>query len=150
MFAVVEQQQRALALQVRDQRLEERFPRHFAHAARGRDFGQDERRIAQRRQIDEPHAVIEPVEEARSQFLSAARLAEAAGTEQRDEAGAFEQPFDLRDDILAPDEARELLGQVRAANAGGATLRRLGFESACGARGFAGRFGILRTDAGGQ
>ena len=112
MLAVVEDQQRLQRLEVRAQRLRERASRLFAHAQHLRDLVRDQRRIADRREIDEPDAVRIRVEHVGGDLQREAGLAETAHAEEREQARALEQLLRLGDFALAPDERRELLRQV--------------------------------------
>ncbi|CAA9276920.1 MAG: hypothetical protein AVDCRST_MAG26-3112 [uncultured Chloroflexia bacterium] len=109
-LAVVQDQQELLVAQVVDQDVEERTPRLFAHAERGRHALHNQRRIQDGRQLDEPHAVDELLHELRGCFKREPRLAGTTGTGQGQEMCGAEQAFDLGKLSLASDERRELDG----------------------------------------
>ncbi len=72
----------------------------------------DERRVADRREVDEPYAVRIHVEHVRGDLQRQPRLAEAAHAEQREQARAFEESLRVGELGFAPDERRSLLRQV--------------------------------------
>ena len=66
----------------------------------------------ERREFHEPGAVRELLECVGGNLQAKARLAAAAGAGEREHAVPCQQRLDLRDLLLPPDEARQLLGQV--------------------------------------
>ena len=85
--------------------------------------------IGQRRQIDDPDAVGKAIEHVRGQLERQARLAAAAGAGERQQPGGRDEPQELRDFPIAPDEVRELApegcdGSVATSLADGTRGRR--------------------------
>jgi hypothetical protein len=111
-LAVVEDEQRALRLQVRGQRLQQRAVRLGAHAEQLRRLADDERRVADRRQVDEPDAVGERGQLRGGDLEREPCLAEAAHAEQRHQAGRAEMRLHLALLALAADEGSRLVRQV--------------------------------------
>ena len=112
LLAVVEDQQRLPRLQMRAQRVRERLARLLAHGEHLRRLVRDERRIADRREVQEPDAVGIRVEHVGGDLQRQPRLAETAHAEQRQQAVALEELSGLLELALASDERGELLRQV--------------------------------------
>ena len=112
MLAVVQDQHQLLRLEVRAQRLRERPAGFLAHAQHLGGRAGDQRRIDDRREIDEPDAVRIRVHQVGADLHREARLAEAAHAEQRQQPRLTEPLLGLRHFALAADERRGLLRQV--------------------------------------
>ena len=84
-------------------------------ADRARDRGEDERRIAKRRQVDEPDAVGERVPRLARRREREASLPDPAGTRERDDPRAVirEQAPDVGELHLAPDEGVRRHREIR-------------------------------------
>ena len=101
-----------MVLQVRAHGLQQRPPGLLAHAEHLRRLADDQRRIADRRQVEEPDAVGEVVDLLRRGLQRQPGLAQSAHAEQGQQARSAEQALDLRQFALAADEGRRLVGQV--------------------------------------
>ena len=88
LLAVVQDQQRAAIPEVRAHRLQQRPIGLFAHAEHLRRLADDQRRVADRRQVEEPHAVGKVVDLLRRDLQRQARLAQPAHADQAS-AGAL-------------------------------------------------------------
>jgi hypothetical protein len=73
---------------------------------------QDQRRIGERRQVDEPDAIRELVRQVRGDGECETRLASAPGSRQRDQPGALlgDKRLDKRDIVFPTNEWGELKG----------------------------------------
>ena len=85
-LAVVEDQQGAAVPEVRAHRLQQRPIGLFAHAEHLRRLADDQRRVADRRQVEEPHAVGKVVDLLRRDLQRQARLAQPAHADQGQQA----------------------------------------------------------------
>ena len=114
-LAVIEDQQQLLALEPLRNRLVDPAALLLAHAQRLGDDAGDQFRIADRREVDEPHAIGIAIEQLRADLHRQPRLANATRANQREQAVTVEQFFDLGDVVLAADEAgglnRKIVGQ---------------------------------------
>ncbi len=72
-------------------------------------------RIRQRGKLHQPDAVGKRLNQPIRDFDGKARLARAAGTGERHQPIHRHELLELRDLLLAPDEARQLIGQVVSA-----------------------------------
>ena len=111
-LAVVEYDERAPRLERVDDRLGHRPVSPFADVEYRRDRVRDEIIVRQRRELDEPDAVLVPVEQIGAHLQREARLADAARADERDEPVLGEQLRDGEDVDVAADEARDLKRQV--------------------------------------
>jgi hypothetical protein len=102
LLAVVEDQQALPRLQVRAQRVGERLAGLLAHGEHLCRLVRDERRVADRREIEEPDAVGIRIEHVGGDLQREPRLAEAAHPEERQEAAPFEELGRLLELALAP------------------------------------------------
>ena len=112
MLAIVEHQQRRLAVEARSEALLERLPGLLAHSERLRHGARHLPRIRQRSQIGEPHAAGGLLEQAGHEPEGQARLAVSARAGQRQEPGLAEQAIAFLELLLAAHEARYLARQV--------------------------------------
>ena len=90
LFQVVEHEERRPIAEVRAERIADGSLGRFAHAERRRDGRLDQRRVAQRGEVDEPDAVREPVADVTRDRQREARLAAATRAGQRDDAALDE------------------------------------------------------------
>ena len=125
---VVEQEQQILVGDERRDRRDRRDAGDLWCAERARDLGRDLRRVAERRQLGEPHAVRVAVEETAGSLEHQAGLAGPARADERHEPVALDERRDLRELLLAADEARQLDRQVGAARAQRAERRERPWE----------------------
>jgi hypothetical protein len=112
-LAVVQNEQQALRPDVLAEQLGRRYIGSFPNLKRRGDRPRDEARVPDRRQIHEPYATEEPIEDFARGSHGEARLSHPARSRHRHEPGSIEQLANFLDLSLAPDEARELFGQVR-------------------------------------
>ena len=117
MLRVVEQEQQILVGEERRDGRDRGDARDLGRAERARDLGRDLRRVAERRQLGEPHAVRVAVEEAAGGLEHQPGLAGPARADERDEPVALDQRHDLGELLLPADEARQLDRQVGSARA---------------------------------
>ena len=110
-IAVVQQDQRAAIAQLIGERLDQRSAGCLPDAEDGR-HRPGQRSLADRRQIDEPHAVGKQVDRLTCDLHRQPRLAAPAGPRQRQQPCVWQQPDELGDLLLAPDEAGERRRQV--------------------------------------
>jgi hypothetical protein len=103
LLAVVEDQQCLARFQMRAQRVRERFSRLLAHGEHLCRFMRDERRIADRREIEEPDAVGVRIEHVGGDLQREPRLAEPAHAEEGEQPAALQQ---LRRSLRARARAR--------------------------------------------
>ena len=113
-LAVVEDQQQLLPAQVVAQGLLQRLARGFLDAEHLRQRAAHQRRIEQRGEVDEPDAVPKGIEHFGGSLQCQPRLADAAGSRQRQQSRRRQQPLEFGDLPLAADEGREHLRQVGA------------------------------------
>ena len=111
-LAVVEDQQGTAVLEVRAHRLQQRPIGLLAHAEHLRRLADDQGRVADRRQVEEPDAVGKVVDLLRRDLQREAGLAQPAHAEQGQQARCAEQALDLLQLAIAADERRRLVGQV--------------------------------------
>ena len=78
----------------------------------GRDRGRDRRRVADRRQLDHPHAVGELAGDLGADLERQPGLADPADAGQRDQPVRPHELGDLGDHLLAADERAQLLREV--------------------------------------
>jgi hypothetical protein len=112
MFAVVQNDQQVALADVREQGVLDGLPRRLRNAEHRCDDLGHEPRIRGGCKLDEPDAVGIVVDDAGSDLQRQPRFAEAAGSDERDQARSREQRLDLGRLALATDERRDLLGQV--------------------------------------
>ena len=106
-----------------------RFGWSFARTHRHRHSRSDVGRLAERSEVDEPHAVGHRVEQGRRRLEREAGLATTTRTSNGHEsvrADEFANPLQLR---LAPDEHGELYGQVVVLRRKGAKRREVDGEA---------------------
>jgi hypothetical protein len=102
------------------QRHRERTRRLLAHPENVGDSLWNEGGIGERRQLDQPDAITEPLEHGLRNLEAQPGLAHARCTDESDQALRAEERRDLNDLALAADEARQVRRQV---------VTCLGFES---------------------
>ncbi len=112
--------------------IQHRTARRLLYVEDRADRAGDEISIGERREVGEPHAVLEAIQHFRPDLQRAPRLADTSGTEQRDDAVAVHDRLDLRDVAIAPDEARHLLRQVVVGNVQRPQRRKVRSEAECG------------------
>lgn len=74
-----------------EQCLEDRFLRYLAHVEHVADRPREQGRFGQCGKLHEPHAVFELVDPICTELLRESRLADAAGSGDRDQAVTFER-----------------------------------------------------------
>ena len=99
-------------LQVRAQRVQRRATRLLGHVEHANGFAGDQRRVAQRRQVQEPHAVRVQVQLFGRHLQRQPRLAQPAHAEQRDQPRLLQRVLDLVQLAFAADERAALVRQV--------------------------------------
>jgi hypothetical protein len=107
-LAVIKHDHRAALAECRLECLDDRLWRQLVDAKRLRDCSRDDGRIAERPEVDPPHAIRVPIQQTRRGLRGEPSLAAAARPRQRQEPRSFMQPLDLGDLSLPPDEACEL------------------------------------------
>jgi hypothetical protein len=114
MLEVVDQEQQPPVLETCRQRLVQRSPLPLPHAQCLRDGGQDEAGVGDGGERDEPDAARERVELVEGDGDAQARLADAAGTGEGEQAdvGAQQQVARGRLLVRPSDQRRERRGQV--------------------------------------
>ena len=126
MLAIVEDHQQLFAPQPLRNRLVDPPPLLLAYAQRLGDDAGDQLRIVDRSEVDEPCAVRIAIEQFGAGLDRQPRLADAARTNQREQAMMLEQPLDFGYVMFAPDErcARDgqLFGSVSSERSGGNSL----------------------------
>ena len=142
-LAVIQHQQQPLWRQEVDERVHERAPGFFARAHCRGDRLRQADRIGERRQLDEPRTVGEPLDDLGGGLEPEARLARPAGTGEREQARARQQPGNLGQLGCTADEGGELERQV----GGTASSERSGGKSAgsCGWSNWETRSGRARS-----
>ena len=93
-------------------RVDERGVALGCDAQHRRDRGRHRRRVADRRQLDQPHAVGELADHLGTDLEGEPRLAHAADAGQRDERARSHELGDLADDRLPADQRGQLLWEV--------------------------------------
>ena len=125
MLAVVEDQQRVPLDQLSAEAFEGRSLGREGEPERGGGRGRHQRGVAEARQLHEPDAVAA---HALTRAVAASRprrvLPDPPGARERDQAIAVEQPGDLAQLAVAPDEARQRDRQVMTSGLGGRAPRR--------------------------
>ena len=116
-LGVVEQEQQVLVGEERRDGRDRRDAGDLRRAERARDLGRDLRRVAERRQLREPHAVGVAVDEAAGSLEHQPGLAGPARADERHEPVTLDERRDSAELLLASDEARQLDRQVGAARA---------------------------------
>ena len=111
-LAVVQDHQRPLGGDMLGDRVRQRPSRDVADTEGGGDGRRDERRIRQRRQIDEPDTVIEGLEQVGSGLQSEPRLPGPAGPDERHETMLAHEVGHGRQVGCPADEARQLGREV--------------------------------------
>ena len=111
-LAVVEHEQQRAAAYGGGERLARDRPGHRHHAERTRHRGADQLGVDERPQLGQPHAVGMARHHLARHLEGEARLADAAGADQRQQAVMRQQLADIGDDGLAPDQLGHPLGQV--------------------------------------
>jgi len=111
-FAIVEHEQEPPVPRELEQRVEHREPRFLLDANHAGDGLRNEARIGDGRQFDQPDAVGVVVERVRRHLQRQAGLAEAAASQQRQQAHVAEQRPHFRKLALAGDKWRQLSRQV--------------------------------------
>ena len=112
MLGVVQHQQQLPRSEPFGHRLHEVLARLLRDAEGFRHGLGNERRVAQRGQLDEPDAIRILVEHRARHLQRQPRLAAAAGTGERQQSRGGQPSLDLRDLLVAADEARQGLRQV--------------------------------------
>ena len=112
MLAVVQDDEHALVGDIGEQRRRDAFAGAFFHAHHLGHGLRHQRRVRQRRQLDQPHAIGVLVQHLGTDLQRQAALADAAHAQKSQEPRLAEQPPHLGELTLAPDEAVELLRQV--------------------------------------
>ena len=102
-LAVVENQHQLAPLQKSAQCIDERLTGVLAHAQDLRYLGRNQRRIEQRAEVDEPHAIAIGVDEIGASLQRQTRLADPADTDERQQSTLGEQSLDVRQLALAAD-----------------------------------------------
>ena len=109
MLAVVEHEQEARVADLAHERGDRVLLGAQVEPDRGGGLAGDQCRVADRGQLDEPRALrVVP----RGELQREPRLAAAAGAGEREQPGVAQQPSELRQLALAPDEARQLARQA--------------------------------------
>ena len=111
-LAVVEEQQELLRAQVVDDRVDRGLPGLLLDPQGAPDLGDEELRVAERRELDQPGAVAIAVEGIRGNLQFEARLAGATDTDQCDQATPHQQAPDLGQLPLASHERGDLGSEV--------------------------------------
>ena len=124
-FAVVEDEEQSSAAEMVDDGRSDRPSGLLRDAEHGRDGRRDQARVGQGPELDEPRAIIEAVGQLLRQTHGQPRLPDATGPRQRQHRSAIEEASSGRDLRLAPDERRQLTGQVAAGRLDGAQLGEL-------------------------
>jgi hypothetical protein len=109
---VVEDQKGPAILEVLLEALEHRRPRIPDQLEGHRDLRQDHLRVGDRREIDEPHPVLERGEPSVRHLERETGLPGAAGPGQREQPGLVQEGLDLSDRLLSSDEPAHLRRQV--------------------------------------
>ena len=128
-LAVVEHQQHLLRLQVTAQGADHGRRGGLLHAQDMRQRVRHQRRIGQRCEVDEPDAVAIGIENFRRGLQREARLADAAGAGQRQQACSRQELLDLGQLPFAADERIEHLRKIGALPVDG--HGRLGLAGDC-------------------
>ena len=123
-LAVVQDQQRAPPAELGAEALEGGEPRREGEPKRGGGRVRHQPRVAEARQLDQPDAVAALRDARRRGLQGETGLARPAGARERDQAMAVEQPGDLAQLAVAPDEARQRDRQVVASTLGRRGPRR--------------------------
>ena len=105
-LAIVENDEEAALRDELFQRLDNRAPCLLDDAEHRRNRLRNESRIAQRRELDEPDSIRVFVENVGRDLQRQTGLSEAAAAEQRHEAGARNERFDLLELTAPADEGR--------------------------------------------
>ena len=111
-LAVVDDEERLVASDVRAQRLQQRLARLLLDVEDLRGDARDQRRVLDRCQVDEPHAVGELFEHVGGDLQRQARLAVTAEAEQRQQPRFAQQALRVGELALAADERRDLLRKI--------------------------------------
>ena len=111
-LAVVQDDQHAARLEVSAKRLQQRPTRLLAHAHGLCSLGDDQRAIAQGRQIEKPDAIGILGHQLGGHLQAQPGLAQAAHAQQREQSGLGQQPLELGQFPLASKEGCKLLRQV--------------------------------------
>ena len=112
LLEVVEHEQRPAGAQRLDEALERRPSAGKRHPDRLRDGRRQQHRLRYRRERHEVHPVGKSVRDVGRELQGHPGLAGSARAGQRQQPRPIQQADRLRDDRLAPDEARDLHGQV--------------------------------------
>jgi hypothetical protein len=114
LLEIVDQQQNVLVAQLERQRLERRLVASRAHADAASDGCKRGRRLPDRGQVDEEHTVRETVDLVRRRLEGHPRLADAAGTSEREQPNPVRvQQVAKRGQLrFAAEELRRLGGKV--------------------------------------
>src|SRR5215204_5451979 len=129
MLAVVQYKNRLATLQVIHERLGRGEFRHLGHTQSRGYRPWHELGVGDRGKLNPPYVTPEPFDEVLRHRQGQARLARPPGTAKRKKLPIGEQPLDLGDLPLAPDEARTLERQSA----------RLALRGARGGRSYPGR-----------
>jgi hypothetical protein len=111
-LAVVEHQQQAPGLEMIGERLRELRAGSLLNAQHLGDRARDEKRIRDRRELDEPHAIGIGVVGVGRRLQREPGLADAADADQREQPASCQEPLDLGGFLVATDERRDLLREV--------------------------------------
>ena len=106
LFEVVEHEEQRPIGEIVEESLSRRSAGDVAQAERGDDRRSDEVRVGDRIERDEPDAIGKGGSRAPGKLDRQARLAGPAGSQEGDEAVVRQQPLELDELALAPDEAR--------------------------------------------
>ena len=106
LLEVVEHEEQRPIGEIVDESLARRPAGDVAQAERGDDRRSHEVRVADRVERDEPDAIGEGARRTPGKLDCEARLAGPAGSEEGDQAVVGQQPLELGELALAPDEAR--------------------------------------------
>ena len=128
-LAVVEEQEQLLGAQVVDERVERGLPGLRLDPQGAPDLRDHEICVAERRELDQPGAVALAIEAIRRSLQREPRLAGAAHADQRHQATGRQEPRDVRQLPLAPNERGDLEREVRGMRRGGAQRRELAPQS---------------------
>ena len=111
-LAVVEHDEQLAVLDMGGERFDQRPSRLVAHREDLRGDARNQRRIADRRQIDEPDAIRKVLHQVGGDLQRQPRLAETAHPQQRQQPRLPEQVLGVAELALAPDERRDLLRKI--------------------------------------
>ena len=111
-LAIVEDDERSLRAQREHEILERVAIARAREAERLRNRGGNVVAARERRELDEPYAVDVPIEQIRRHLQRRSRLADAARTDEREQAMPLDERDDFGDLPIATDERTQLQRQV--------------------------------------